>query len=93
MEKKYVRRLILAPETEQVVATAEIRVGDIGIRDMNVCRSSSGKLSVFFPGRQTFAGWKNSIALPAPVRSEIEAELVAAYREEQREHERKADAK
>jgi DNA-binding cell septation regulator SpoVG len=91
MEKKYVERITLASELDKKVACAEIKVGDIIIRGVHVWRSGNGRLRVFFPSYHVVGPvWQDSVVVSAEVRSEIEAELIAAYREQRKEEQGKA---
>lgn len=89
METKYVERITLAPELDKKVASAEIKVGDITVRGVHIWRSGNGRLRVFFPGYHVVGhAFEDSVVVPAEVRSEIEAEVIAAYREQKKEADR-----
>jgi len=57
-----------------------VRLGDIQISGVAVWRSKNGKLSVFFPSYKLGSIWVDAIHVPEEVQSEIEAEVIAAYK-------------
>ena len=89
-EMKYLQRITLATELDKKVAFADVRVGEVTIRGIAVWRSGNGKLRVFFPSQKITHFWEETVDLSAEVRSEIEAELIAAYREQRKEEQKKA---
>jgi len=82
METKnsHVRGISLATDSDKRVATASIQVGDVLIRGIAVWRSPHGKLCVFFPSYRRGYSFEEAISLPSELRTEIEAEVIAAYK-------------
>jgi hypothetical protein len=76
----YVERIQLGDEIEKKVAWASIRVGEVLIHGVAVWRAGNGRLRVFFPGYKLGIGWADTIELPAELRSEIEADVISAYK-------------
>lgn len=81
-EKSYVEAISLAADADRRVALASVRVGEVLIRGVAVWRSRHGKLRVYFPSYRSGPNlYDEAIELPAELRSEIEAEVLARYRE------------
>jgi len=58
------------------------------VRGITIWRAGNGKLSVFFPSNSTaYHMFEDSVSLPPELRSEIEAEVIAAYREAKKQYE------
>lgn len=92
-QTKYVHRMTLSTERDKKVGFADIVIGNIAIKGITVWRSPSGKLSVFFPSYNVYGRiWDDCVEVPDDIRSEIEAEVIAAYRAEKRENERRTAA-
>jgi hypothetical protein len=87
---RYVQHLMLATEIDKKVAFATVQIGNITIRGIIVWQSPRGKLRVFFPSCSLGYGYEDSVTVPAELRSEIEAEVIAAYRDHKKDSERKA---
>ena len=86
MNQKYVERIKLAAERDRKVGFADIKIGDIQVRGIAIWRAGNGKLTVFFPSKMTDnRTWEDIVVVPAELRSEIEAEIIAAYQEKQPE--------
>src|SRR5215472_2582521 len=86
MDKKYVERITLAAERDKKVGFADIKIGDIQVRGLAIWRAGNGKLSVFFPSSMTpNRTWEDTVVVPVELRSEIEAEVIAAYKAKQPE--------
>jgi hypothetical protein len=81
-EAKYLQRMTLATEIDKRVGFASVKVGDIAINGITVWRSGNGRLSVLFPrynaGNQI---WLDTVEVTPETRAEIDAEVIAAYRE------------
>jgi len=84
-EMKYLSSITLATEVDKKVGSAEIKIGDARIGGITVWRGLNGKLRVFFPSQKVGYGWAETLSLPAEMRTEIEAEVIAAYRERKKE--------
>jgi hypothetical protein len=76
-----VEAIRLAQEIDQRVAYATLRLGEATIRGVAVWRSRNGKLSVFFPRYKFGAGWDDVIELAADLRSQVDADVIAAYKD------------
>ena len=76
----YVERIQLAQEIDKKVAWASIRIGDVLIRGIAVWQARNGRLRVFFPSYKLGFGWAETVELPAELRSEIEADVISAYK-------------
>lgn len=86
---RYVESVTLATERDQKVGFADIKIGDIKVRGITVWRSGNGRMRVFFPSYSTAHRiFADCIDVPSELRSEIEAEVIAAYRTKKRESER-----
>jgi hypothetical protein len=75
-----VESISLMDELEKRVALATIRLGDVQMRGVAVWRSENGRLRVHFPGYKLGAGWDDAIYVTHELRSEIEADVIAAYK-------------
>ena len=83
-EMKYLKSIKLATELDKKVAFAEVRVGNVAVKGITVWRSPNGKLSVFFPSQRIANYWEDTIELPAETRTDIETEVIAAYRKQKK---------
>jgi hypothetical protein len=79
--KTCVEAIRLAQDIDQRVAQATVRLGDATLRGVTVWRSRNGRLSVLFPSYKLGAGWCDAIELPAELRSQVEADVISAYKE------------
>ena len=85
LERKYVQGVTTSKQLDKKVAWAEVKVGDILIRGIHVWRSGNGRLRVHFPSYCVADRiWIDTVVVPDEIRSEIEAEVIAAYREQKR---------
>lgn len=75
-----VEQIVLAQEVDHRVALATVRLGEVQIRGVAVWRSKNGKLSVFFPSYRLGSVWVDAIYVPEDLRSEIEADVITAYK-------------
>jgi hypothetical protein len=80
-EKSCVEAISLAVDMDKRVALATVRLGDVLIRGVAVWRSRQGKLRVYFPNYKLGAGWDEAIYLPEELRTEVEADVISAYRQ------------
>ena len=76
-----VESITLMDEVDKRVALLTVRVGEVEIRGIAVWRSKNGKLSVFFPSYKLGSVWVDAMSVPDELRSEIEADVIAAYKE------------
>jgi len=76
-----VESIDLVEHLEKRVALASVRVRDVHINGVAVWRSGSGKLCVFFPSYKRSTGWRDAIEVPEDLRTEIEADVIAAYKD------------
>jgi len=81
MTNSYVEHISLAQEMENRIALATVRIGDVTIRGVAVWRSRNGRLRVYFPSYRLGSGWDEAISLPDEVRTEIEADVISAYKQ------------
>ena len=91
-EMKYLQGITMATEVDKKVAFANVKIGEITVRGITVWRSGNGHLRVFFPRYTRGLFWEDIVSVPPEIRSAIETEVIAAYREEKKE-ERKIAAK
>ncbi len=77
----YVEHIALAQEMEHRIAFATVCIGDVTIRGVAVWRSRNGKLRVYFPSYRLGSGWDEAISLPDELRTEIEADVISAYKQ------------
>jgi hypothetical protein len=82
-----VEQMNLATDVDNRVALATVRIGEVLIRGIAVWRTRQGRLRVLFPSYRLGSGWDEAICLPEEVRSEVEADVISAYKSA------KADAK
>ena len=75
-----VESITLMDEVDKRVALVTVRLGEVQIRGIAVWRSKNGKLSVFFPSYKLGSVWVDAIDVPEDLRSEIEADVIAAYK-------------
>ena len=89
MQQKYVQNIILAPELDRKVASADVKIGDVTIRRLTVWRSGNGKLHVYLPSYPLGDRyWANYVDLPKEIRTDIEAEVIEAYKREKKSEKR-----
>lgn len=81
MEARYVQGITLATEVDKRVAFATVQFGGVVIRGVMVWRSRNGSLRVYFPSCRIGYGLEDAVTLPAELRTEIEAEVISAYKE------------
>ncbi len=79
-EKSCVEAISLAPDMDQRIALATVRLGDVLIRGVAVWRGRYGRLRVYFPSYRLGSGWDEVISLPDELRTEIEADVISAYK-------------
>jgi len=79
-EKSCVEAISLAADQDRRIALATVRLGDVLIRGISVWRSRNGQLRVYFPSYKLGAGWDDAIYLPEELRSEVEADVISAYK-------------
>jgi len=79
-KKTCVETLSLAADLDRRVALASIRIGEILVRGVAVWRSPKGSLRVYFPSYKLGGGYEDAIYLPEELRTEVEADVLAAYR-------------
>jgi hypothetical protein len=77
----YVEHIALAQEMEHRIALATLRIGEVTIRGVAVWRSRNGRLRVYFPSYKLGSGWDEVISLPEDLRTRIEADVIAAYKQ------------
>lgn len=80
-EKSCVETISLAADMDKRVALATVRLGDVLVRGVAVWRSRQGKLRVYFPSYKLGAGWDEAIYLPEELRTDVEADVIAAYKQ------------
>ena len=76
-----VERIRLMDELEHRVALATVHVGGVQISGLVIWRSGNGRLRVYWPRYWDGAGQVEAIGLPPEVRADIEADVIAAYKE------------
>jgi hypothetical protein len=76
----HVETMSLAADTDRRIALATVRIGDVLIRGVAIWRTPHGKLRVFFPSYRLGAGWDEAIYLPEELRTEVEADVISAYK-------------
>ena len=79
--KGYVEHIRLADELEKRVALASVRLGEVLIHGVTVWQSGRGRIRVYFPSYKAGYRWDEAIELPQELRSEVEADVIAAYKE------------
>lgn len=79
--KSFVESIALAHEIEHRIALATVRIGDVTIRGVAVWRSRNGRLSVYFPNYWLGSGRDEAVCLPDDLRTQIEADVISAYKE------------
>jgi hypothetical protein len=80
IENSYVQDIALAQEMEHRIALATVRIGDVTISGIAVWRSRNGRLRVYFPSYRLGSGWDEVVSLPDELRTQIEADVVSAYK-------------
>jgi hypothetical protein len=66
---------------DKKIALATVRLGDVLMRGVAVWRSRHGNLRVYFPSYKLGAGWDEAIYLPEELRTEVEADVISAYKQ------------
>jgi hypothetical protein len=86
-EYRFIQSLRLSADWDHREALASVRVGEVIIDGISVWRNPRrGTLRVNFPGYpQGHGQYGEAIELPAELRSEIEEEVLAQYREKKKE--------
>jgi hypothetical protein len=79
--KSYVETISLAQESDKRVEFASVRLGDVLIRGIAIWRTPKGHLRVYFPSHRLGAGFDDVIRLPEGLQTQVEADVIAAYRE------------
>ena len=79
--KSCVEMISLAQENERRVAFASARIGDVLIRGIAVWRSPKGHLRVHLPSYRIGAGFDDVIRLPEELQTQVEADVISAYKE------------
>jgi hypothetical protein len=80
--KGYVEHIRLADELEKRVALATVRVGEVLIHGVTVWQSGRAKIRVYFPSYKAGYRWDEAIELSQELRSEVEADVISAYKAE-----------
>lgn len=75
-----VEAITLREDVDHRVAFAAVRIGDVLIRGVTVWRASNGSLRVYFPSYKQGSGFEDAIQLPEVLRTEVEADVIAAYK-------------
>lgn len=78
--KIQVERIIPATDRDKVVAVADIKVGDVGVRGLKIWKSATGKLSVFFPSHKLGEYWEEYVSFPKELHAEVVAKVISAYK-------------
>jgi hypothetical protein len=76
----HVETISLSDDLDKRIALATVRLVEVLIRGVAVWRSRHGKLRVYFPSYRLGAGWDEAIYLPEELRTEVEADVIAAYK-------------
>jgi hypothetical protein len=77
--KVQIERIIPAKDRDKIVAVADIKVGDVGVRGLKIWKSATGKLSVFFPSHKLGESWEEYVSFPKELHAEVEAKVISAY--------------
>jgi hypothetical protein len=75
-----VEAISLAEDIDKRIALASVRVGDVLIRGVAVWRGRNGRLRVYFPGYKLGTCWDDAIYLPEEIRTQVEADVISAYK-------------
>ena len=75
-----VERIEFVRDLEKRVAFASVKIGDVSISGVAIWRSGNGRLRVFFPSYRRDRGYDDAISLPPDLRTEVEAEVITAYK-------------
>ena len=70
----------LAADIDRLVALVTLKIADLCIHRVAIWRSLHGRLRVHFPSYNAGWSWDEAIELPPELRSEVEAEVIAAYK-------------
>jgi len=79
-KKSLVETISLADDIDKRIALATVRLGDVLIRGVAVWRGRHGQLRVYFPSYRLGSGWDDAIYLPEELRTQVEADVIAAYK-------------
>jgi hypothetical protein len=77
----YVEKLTLADQLDKRIALCTLRIGDVLIHGVAVWRGPGGKLRVYFPSYKLEHGWADAIELPEDLRTQVEADVIASYKQ------------
>ena len=75
-----IEHVILAVDLDRRAALVTVKVGELRIRGVEVWRSRSGHLSVRFPAYRAGSNWEEAFELSDDRRTEMETEVLAAFR-------------
>jgi hypothetical protein len=74
-------QIALAKEIDRKVAVASVRFGELLIRGITVWQGPRGGLRVFLPSFKNGFTWEDHLVFPTELRAEIEANVIAAFKE------------
>ena len=79
-KKSCVETISLAADMDRRIALASVRIGEVLIRGVAVWKTRQGRLRVYFPSYRLGSGWDDAIYLPEELRTEVEADVISAYK-------------
>ncbi len=83
--ESYVENLWMAEEIDQHVAHATIKLGDFKIKGLKIWSTWKGSLYVHWPSYKSAWGWKEVVEISPEQRSDVEADVIASYRDRKKQ--------
>jgi len=79
--QQYVEQIRVHDQLQRLVGLAVVKIGEVRIRGVAVWRSRNGRLRVYWPRYWDGARQEEAIDLPPELRTDVEADVIAAYKE------------
>ena len=89
----YVESLVLTQEIPQHVAHVSIRIGDLKISGLKIWRAKNGRIYLHWPSFKSDWRWLEVVELDPDLRSDIEADVISAYKDERKRAAKEAKEK
>ena len=89
----YVESLVLTQEIPQHVAHVTVKVGNITVNGLKIWRAKNGRIYVHWPSFKQGFSWEDVVKLDPDLRSDIEADVISAYKDERKRAAKEAKEK
>jgi hypothetical protein len=91
-EEFKVESISFTADQEKRVALANVRIGCTLIRGIAIWRSGNGRLRVYLPSYRLGRIFDEAVQLPDDLRTDVEAAVIAAFKEAKAEAEKDPNA-